>query len=196
MASRTAWELTTHKVNTYAYYNNVFDDMLENILMHGDSLYLSNATVGGKEDYIDDSKIRKTKVAWIDGSKETAPLFARLTNIINIANKDWFNVDLTSIEQLQYTVYEKGDFYDQHIDHMYEEVGSLTRKLSFVLQLSDPSDYDGGNTELIAGPEPHSIPKEKGTITFFPSYVLHKVTPITRGTRKALVGWVRGPKWK
>ena len=196
MASLTAWELTSHKVNTYAYYTHAFDDMIEHILSHGDSLRLKSATVGSSDDYKSDSSIRKTKVAWIDGNPDSAPLFYRLTDIILTANKEWFEFDLTSIEQIQYTLYEEGDFYNQHVDHMHEAVGSLTRKLSFVLQLTDPSEYDGGNTELITGPEILTIPKEKGTITFFPSYVLHRVTPITRGTRKALVGWVREPKWK
>lgn len=196
MPSLIAWELTTSKINTYAYYTHAFVDIVENILQHGDSLVLQNATVGQTNNYADNDQIRKTKIAWIDGDKTSEPLFQRLTDIITLANKDWFGFDLTSIEKLQYTVYEEGDFYNQHVDHMYENPGGLSRKLSFVIQLSDPSDYEGGNTELITGPDTISIPKDRGTITFFPSYVLHRVTPITKGTRKALVGWVHGPKWK
>jgi PKHD-type hydroxylase len=64
------------------------------------------------------------------------------------------------------------------------------------LQLTDPEEYEGGQTYLITSQEPFPIAKEKGSITFFPSYTLHEVKPVTKGTRKALVGWIHGPRWK
>ena len=72
----------------------------------------------------------------------------------------------------------------------------MPRKLSFTLQLTDPSEYEGGQTMIHNAKEPWAIPQTKGTITFFPSYTLHEVLPVTKGTRKALVGWVHGPRLK
>jgi PKHD-type hydroxylase len=89
-----------------------------------------------------------------------------------------------------------GDFYDGHVDHHFQGAGQFPRKLSFSMQLTDPSEYEGGSTRLITSHDPFAIPKTKGSITFFPSYTLHDVQPITKGTRKALVGWVLGPRWK
>ena len=65
-----------------------------------------------------------------------------------------------------------------------------------VLQLSDPLEYVGGDLQIFTSPEPTSVDKEKGLIAAFPSYVLHKVTPVTQGTRKTLVVWVCGPSFK
>ena len=64
------------------------------------------------------------------------------------------------------------------------------------MQLTDPSEYEGGETRLHTSQAPFAIPQTKGTITLFPSYTLHDVKHITKGQRKALVGWVHGPRWK
>ena len=193
------WELQTHQVNAYCYYQNIFDnDMIDSIIETGDKLEIGDAYVGGdiqKGGVIDES-IRKTKISWINGTAENAWLFRKLTDVIQAANNQWFGFDLTTIEALQYSVYHKTGFYDAHVDHHFQGAGQYPRKLSFTMQLTDPSEYEGGDTRLITAKDPFTIPKEKGTITFFPSYTLHDVTAITKGTRKALVGWILGPRWK
>jgi PKHD-type hydroxylase len=67
------------------------------------------------------------------------------------------------------------------------------RKLSCVVQLSDPSDYEGGELQMNSGAQIISVPREKGLVTFFSSFVLHRVTPVTKGVRKSLVAWISGP---
>lgn len=198
MAGST-WELQTHTVNAYCYYTGVFDnDMIDGIIQLGDSLDSANAQIGG--DFSspggENSNVRITQVSWFPANDETAWLYRTLTDITLQANERWFGFDLQRIESLQYSVYNPGGFYDKHIDHFHQGVGQLPRKLSFVLQLTDPSEYDGGKTLIHNSSEPWPIPQEKGSITFFPSYTLHEVIPVTRGTRKALVGWVHGPRLK
>ena len=193
------WELQTHQVNAYCYYENVFDaDMVQGIIDAGEKLNLEKAYVGG--DFSSAGRvandIRKTDISWLNAVEENAWLFRKLTDLITQANAQWFGMELTTIEALQYSVYNVGDFYTAHVDHHFQGAGQHPRKLSFSMQLTDPSEYEGGNTRLITGHEPFDIPKTKGSITFFPSYTLHDVQPITKGTRKALVGWVLGPKWK
>jgi PKHD-type hydroxylase len=73
---------------------------------------------------------------------------------------------------------------------------NVPRKLSMVLQLSHPSEYEGGDLELMTGNVPHICKKEKGLLYAFPSYILHRVTPITNGTRRTLVVWTSGPRFK
>jgi PKHD-type hydroxylase len=73
---------------------------------------------------------------------------------------------------------------------------NMNRKLSFVLFLNDVSEYEGGKLLLYNATEPLIPEALKGTIVFFPSYVLHEVTPVTKGTRNTLVGWVSGPRFK
>jgi PKHD-type hydroxylase len=193
------WQLDVHTVNAYCYYTNVFDSlMIDDIVKKGDELLLGDAQVGG--DFSTpggkNEKIRKTTIGWIPTNDDFAWLYRTLTDVITKANNEWFQFNLNHIESLQYSIYNKGDFYDAHVDHHYQGVGQYPRKLSFSLQLSDPSEYKGGDVYLITSHEPFAIPKEKGTITFFPSYTLHEVKPVTKGTRRALVGWVHGPKWK
>ena len=67
------------------------------------------------------------------------------------------------------------------------------RKLSLVVQLSDPADYQGGELQVLSAEEPTTFSKARGTVVVFPSYVLHRVMPVTSGTRFSLAGWVGGP---
>lgn len=89
------------------------------------------------------------------------------------------------------------------------------RKISCSIQLSDPKDYEGGEFELMSGinrddkddkdlagegyfeTKPVSLPhfRDKGSALFFPSFSYHRVKPVTRGIRRSLVCWFRGPKW-
>ena len=105
-------------------------------------------------------------------------------------------VDLRGFsEDFQYTVYHGSDggHYDWHVD-----LGDLARlrKLSLSLQLTDPSEYEGCELQIHDGRRVETAPRERGTVIVFPSYVLHRVTPITRGVRKAVVVWTTGPKFR
>jgi hypothetical protein len=83
------WELQTHQVNAYCYYQNVFDnDMIDSIVEAGDKLEIGDAYVGGdiqKAGVVDES-IRRTQIAWFNGTAENAWLFRKLTDVIQAAN--------------------------------------------------------------------------------------------------------------
>lgn len=159
----------------------------------GESLDVTDAHVG----YVQttDNAIRATKVSWIkpEGG-EASWLFNRITDLIHHANRSWFRYDLIGPENFQYTIYDVGSFYSEHTDTL--QVDNSCRKLSFTLQLSDPEEYQGGDVKIYHGNEPIVFDKQIGSIYFFPSYMLHEVKPVTKGTRKALVGWVHGPQWR
>ena len=70
------------------------------------------------------------------------------------------------------------------------------RKLSFSVQLNDPKDYKGGELNLYTSEKPETMKKEQGTLILFPSFILHEVTPVTKGERNALVSWVTGKQFK
>ena len=91
----------------------------------------------------------------------------------------------------QYTA-DRGDHYVWHTDLIQD---THIRKLSFSIQLTDPSEYDGGDLEFMPGLNDPSIRKQ-GYITIFPSFSTHRVTPVTRGTRHVIVGWIYGPEFK
>jgi PKHD-type hydroxylase len=141
-----------------------------------------------------DENIRKNKISWLSLNEETKFIYEKLYQIINHYNDNYFKFDLHGIfEQLQFTEYEAPDnFYDYHIDN---RINHPTRKLSISIQLSDPNDYEGGELILNNGEE-LVMPKNQGTLVAFPSFVLHKAKPVTKGIRYSLVVWVAGPTFK
>jgi PKHD-type hydroxylase len=64
------------------------------------------------------------------------------------------------------------------------------------VQLTDPSEYEGGNLQVMTSGQPQNVRKQRGIIAVFPSYVLHQVTPVTQGGRQSLVAWVSGPAFR
>ena len=149
-----------------------------------------------------DQKIRKSKNAFIHLDNENANYFAKLLDIMNAANNEFFGFDLIGFDYFQYTVYDqKGAHYDYHTDYEFQdssgEYSHLSRKLSCSLFLSDPSDYKGGDFEIMTSESTKfKIEQPKGRIVFFPSFMMHKVHPIKSGVRKSIVIWGLGPSWK
>jgi len=160
---------------------------------------------------------RNSKNAWVPSTHWTAGF---VWNYIERANRENFLYDIRNIdnESMQFTQYDVGEFYNWHNDagvsgyYKPASVGNhdegraqdylsekleLVRKLSFVVQLSDPDDYEGGNLQLL--PEEgksYFAPRKRGTVIVFDSRTQHRVLKVTKGTRKSLVGWVVGPRWK
>ncbi len=143
-----------------------------------------------------EAQFRNADVQFLFPNGLTSWIFQRLTMVVNEMNEGFFGFDLNGFDQgLQLTRYSSEDeqHYDWHIDR---GMGTGNRKLSLTLQLSDPDDYEGGELQLRFGKEPMTVSKERGKITFFPSYTMHRVTPVTKGTRYSLVAWVSGPAFK
>lgn len=143
---------------------------------------------------------RKSKSNFHGITEKNKWIFDKINWVINSVNSECFNFDLTGYDYYQYTEYhgnEKGT-YDWHMDMPIGSLGAF-RKLSLTLLLNDPEkDFDGGKFMVNVSSErvAYSLPLKKGDIVFFPSFVLHKVSPVTRGIRKSLVVWVLGPKFK
>jgi PKHD-type hydroxylase len=143
------------------------------------------------------AEIRKSRIKWIDNSKPEAHwLYSKMLDFARTANSNLWNFDLiSSPESIQYTEYhEGGGHYGYHVD-----LGPGTashRKVSISVQLSDPSEYDGGDFEILRGMNPERLPNTHGAVLIFPSYMLHRVTPVTRGIRRSLVLWVGGSPFR
>ena len=145
--------------------------------------------------------VRKSQHCWIPS---THWIGGFLWHFIKMANKDNFLYDISDIENdlIQYTQYNKGDFYKWHTDMDIcdiNEPDQLVRKLSFTLQLTNEDEYTGGNLEFADFDDStyrFSVPKSRGTVIVFDSRVPHRVTPVESGIRKSLVGWVVGKRWR
>ena len=168
---------------------------LDDIVVQSNSVKKATSTVGNGAVL----EYRVCDIAWLESNELESNfdwIYATLANCINRVNAQYFKFDLTHLTALQYTVYNESNHgnYQKHLD-----LGRQfpNRKLSFSVQLSDDSDYVGGDLRFhYIKNQPEIAPRHKGSVIFFPSWVVHDVTPVTQGTRRSLVGWVNGPNFK
>lgn len=134
--------------------------------------------------------IRNSRISSIVYDEGTQWIFQTIAAGIVEANSARWHYELKPFEQLQFTEYRRGGHYLWHVD-----VGpgkNITRKLSFSVQLSAPATYIGGKLQFLHGHFRRTANCEPGSITIFPSFMLHRVTPVLFGKRYSLVGWVHG----
>ena len=184
-------------IPTFVVWDNAFTpEELDRLTAFGDGLVAETATVksGEPDGGTIRGDIRITQTAWMPPSPQSQWIYDRVQRVARNLNDKSYEFDLRGFsENFQYTIYHgaEGGHYGWHVDQGPLKV---QRKLSFSVQLSDSSDYEGCNLEFQAGNKIETAPRKRGAIVAFPSYVLHRVTPCTRGTRKALVAWTTGPK--
>ena len=177
----------------YVWWRDVFSSEELDKLQEAAAKATQEARVGGE---IVETSIRRSKVKFIFPDKEWNWVFKKLADLVARVNLDYYGFDITGFEEgIQLTSYEATDSgtYGWHQD--FGGNGS-PRKLSLVLQLSDPLEYEGGGLELLVSKNPITVEKERGLITIFPSWTLHQVAPVTEGTRQSLVVWISGPEFK
>ena len=199
------------------YYSDIPEDIVD--IIEKDLSIKFDSQMGDSKLYGDalNKDKRNSQNAWVPTHHW---LGGFMWHYIERANRENFLYDLRCIdgESMQYTRYDVGQFYGWHNDaglanqYKPETVGNrmegrandfvnesteLVRKLSFVLQLSDPDDYEGGNLQLLdeAG-KSYFAPRKRGTVILFDSRTQHRVLPVKSGLRKSIVGWTVGPRWK
>ena len=157
--------------------------------------YQRATTAGGQ------SKIRSSQIKWVPQNNEWFWLYEKLSDYAVQANFALWNFDLHAIpEQIQYTEYyaTENGHYDWHADI---GPGLLSkRKISITVQLSEPDEYEGGDLEIFKGgsmdgPFP-TAKREAGLVFVFPSFMMHRVTPVTKGVRKSFVIWLGGSHYR
>ena len=166
---------------------------------------------------IQNSFVRNSQNTWIPTSHWMSGWLWYYVSKINRSN---FLYDITDIDggTLQYAHYREGQYYNWHSDTALEtyhkpqsnfdssanrgneeliQVGEYTRKLSFTLQLSEPTDYRGGEVEFLDSEGQRFLaPKQRGTMIVFDARTRHRVRKVKEGLRKSIVGWGVGPRWK
>ena len=187
----------TMPIEPFVWWENAFTEEELNYLQQMAKNSNSKAQVGTGENVPEDelNKIRRSRVSWVNNSKDTRWVFMKLADVASKLNAQFYGFDLTGFgEPLQLTNYDQSEhgMYGWHQDYG----GRVSRKLSLVLQLSDPAQYEGGNLQVMTDGNPQTVRKQRGLIAAFPSYVVHQVTPVTQGSRQSLVAWVSGPAFK
>ena len=179
------------------------------VLKYSDFLEYTDAKVGAHEEGEQKDEIRKNKIKWITPQidERGTKIWGQVDMAIQQASRDYFGFDIFvgGTEPIQYTEYsyieenEIKDHYDWHMDSTVKTPNPFDRKLSFSLQLSHEDEYKGCDLEFtknVLSEDAIAQCRAKGSLVIFPSFLTHRVTPITGGTRKALVGWCRGPCWR
>ena len=172
----------------------------DNLIMLCKKLAVVNSTIGhGSGHARPDHEIRRSKVRWVGREGRFIPMWDRVVELMDQGNDAAFCFELTQLQPLQFTRYDAADegHYGWHIDLDWTCEGPQ-RKLSCVLQLTDSNEYEGGDLELdreANGPDPEEL-RTIGTFLVFPSFLRHRVTPVTKGVRHSLVGWYEGPKFE
>ena len=139
------------------------------------------------------SKKRNSKVSFLTPNEKIRKELFRLAN--NANELGGWELKITNVENLQYTVYEKGDYYNWHTDVGKKRNPLGIRKLSFTMILND--NYEGGTLQMEHGApnsddRVYNISPKLGEIIWFPSYKWHRVTLVTSGVRHSLVCWFIG----
>lgn len=185
--------LTPHasKLEPWVWWDGAFNNQELDWLQRQAKNATQQAAVGGGIN----QDVRRSQVSWLANSQDTKWVFDRLANVVSQLNAQYFCFDLTGFgEQLQLTNYEQSEngMYGWHQDYG----AGISRKLSMAVQLTDPSEYEGGNLQVMTSGQPQTVRKQRGLVAVFPSYILHQVTPVTQGSRQSLVAWVSGPAFK
>jgi PKHD-type hydroxylase len=166
-------------------------ELCEGIGSVGRAFPLCETTVV-EQNALKDHRVCRTHM--IARAEHTEALYELLWEAASDAAERHYGLELSRITRMpHYVEYHagKGHFH-WHNDYSHES-DEAPRKLTVVIQLSRPEDYDGGVFEIF-GPIASTAPREQGTIFCLPSIVPHRVTPVTRGIRKAIVAWVSGPR--
>ena len=145
-----------------------------------------------------DHNMRIAELVWLDDLEGMGWVMERLIDLVRTANRTQFDFDLREFaESPQVAIYKSTN--EGHFT-WHSDIGggpiSAKRKLTLVLQLSKPEEYEGGDLEVMPGAQVVSANRAQGCVTMFPSFVLHQVTPVKQGTRHSLTVWAHGPAFR
>ena len=175
-------------IMNYYFFENLFnEEEIKQIEQIAEQKDMEEGTTFGKN-----SVARRSKIAWLGLEPDTEWLFNKIVASFSEANNNCFQFDWNGeTEAIQFTEYDeeyKGH-YDWHIDMGPDK---QSRKMTAVTFLTD--DHEGGKLQLWE--KDISKIQKKGNMVIFPSFFLHKVTPVTKGLRKTLVCWANGDAFR
>ncbi|NEV65100.1 2OG-Fe(II) oxygenase [Thiorhodococcus minor] len=160
---------------------------------------LVDAGAGDRTAYVDpQGKVtRHADVWWLPPEGDARAVIERLVALVRQVNEDYFFFDLDDIQEadFQLTRYGPGHFYGWHTDVGKDHLSR--RKLSVVVQLSDPGSYVGCNLQFHGHEQQiEQAARAQGSVTIFPSFRSHAVSKLIWGERWSLVGWIEGPPFR
>lgn len=133
-------------------------------------------------------------VHMLPADARTRAVYDLLWRVAEDATQRHYRLAISGITRMpHYVEYHGGrGHFDWHNDYSHESDES-PRKLTVIIQLSEPDDYEGGHLEVF-GAIPTVLPRDRGAILCLPSFVPHRVTAVTAGVRRIIVAWIAGPR--
>ena len=208
--------------NYYWYFKSAIPPKIcDDIIKYGLTQAETMARTGGygdkeltKDQIRDMKRKRNSDLVWLNDTW----IYKELHPYIHEANRSaGWNFEWDRSESCQFTKYKLNQYYDWHCDswdkpykrdNKNDPDNGKIRKLSMTCQLTDGSEYEGGELEFdFRNYDPHMREEDKhlrrakeilpkGSIIVFPSFVWHRVKPVTKGTRYSLVMWNLGYPFK
>ncbi len=183
----------------WCYFKSYFSsDYCNSIIEKSKNLIFEKANLG-EDGLTQIENYRKSDVTWLY-PHEFPDLYNEIWKLEREANKTWFGFHVDNLEYIQLARYEGDNHgeYKKHKDVFWVNNSERHRKLSAVVQLSDPNDYEGGDLTFFQCneyPDKEDI-RQQGTVIFFPSFIDHQANPVLNGTRYSMAIWFEGPKWR
>jgi PKHD-type hydroxylase len=185
----------------WCYFSNRFtDSQCKSIISEIKTRPAQDATLGVDGERSDNS-YRRSKIRFVQRNDLILGwIFDEIWKMAIQANDEWFGFHLLKMDYIQiaeYTGTDKGE-YKTHHDVFYMNKTDYHRKLSAIIQLSDPTEYEGGDFQMyeIEQQPTAAALKTQGTAIFFPSFIRHAALPVTNGTRYSIAAWIDGPRWR
>lgn len=214
---KLAEENRQHYLSPASYYivENVFNKSelkdLNELLTKREKDLVKGSVVGKSADESIEYSHRNSDVLFLDDNVELDKYEKKIVDVVKKVNDNVYNFDLTSYMHPQYTIYKEDMYFDWHPDGPLALMDSRGmnlvpeylewRKLSAVLSLTDEKKYVGGDFQIFnlsCNPYDclHTLRLDAGSMILFPAFIQHKVTKVDLGTRKTLVYWFCGPRWR
>ena len=188
--------------NYYWFKQGISGESFTKLNQLKDSLEFKSGQVKTQNDGLKlNSDYRRSEIAWVNKTNENQWLYKLLYDHAVTANTNmwqFYHDPLASCsEKIQFTRYLESEsgHYDWHMDIGDGDIQSK-RKISIVVQLTDPSEYEGGDLQLMTRKKIITLPKQMGAVFIFPPYFMHRVTNVTKGLRESLVFWISGPEFR
>jgi PKHD-type hydroxylase len=185
----------------WCYFDSYFNDSYcDWIITECNKLPKQSAKMG-LSNSVEDTSFRSSNISFITKDmQQFSKLYDDIWRVGMWGNNDWFGFHLSQLDYIQFAEYrsENTGQYKRHQDTFWITDNQYHRKLTMVIQLTNPSEYDGGDLELYEldnYPSKEAL-RNRGTVIIFPSFTYHAALPVTRGVRHSLAVWFEGPKWR
>ena len=187
----------------WCYFKSYFSkEQCNDILKRAMEIPSQQSIVGMDEYARTDEDYRRSRIRFVQNTDwRFQDVFDALWKTAISANNDFFDIHITRLNFIQIAEYDssyRGEYKEHHDVFWMNNDPFYHRKLTCVIQLSDPEEYEGGNLMLtdVSVPPGENDFRAQGTVVFFPSLFRHKATPVTSGTRYSIAAWFEGPKWR